>query len=235
MTQEEKTMHYAEQHDIPEVSLSEVKKQVVLSIKAQQYRGVPILVGEAGTGKTQIFKQIAKELDRKLIVIHTASYGITGTGVPSVKAPENATEEEKMNFFRMRVPDIFPKQGDKAIILFDEINRGAKHAINMFFNLLEDRRMYNYVLPEDCLVCGTMNPATKGYNVTEIAQEPAIRRRVKFYYVVDSFVEFISHAKSKAFHAFSSVKAAKGRKLYPALLSYYEAYSNLRCKGKRCR
>ncbi len=212
--------NFADTHGIPTVTLNEVREQIELGLHSGQLRGVPILVGESGLGKTQIFGQIAKATGRKLITIHTASFNILGTGIPSVKDLGEGSED----FFRIRVPDIFPKESDgPTILLFDEMNRGLQHSINMFFNLLEDRSNFSYRLPDNCMLAGTMNPATGGYNVTDISSEPAVRRRVKFFYVREDAEGFLNHAESNLFHAGSAIDVAKDKPAHAHVLDYFKA------------
>jgi hypothetical protein len=210
-----KKLDYPELRDIPRVSLAEARRQITLSMKYNQRRGCIVLVGESGLGKTQVFNQIAREEGYKVMPIHTAHWGLMGSGIPM--KPDNN------DFFKVALPDIFPKPGDRAIVLFDELNRGLKHAIAMFFTMLEDGRMFNYELPDECLVCGTMNPATAAYAVTQIENEAAIRRRVKFLYVQTEVKGWITYASSPAFHADSKSRAAKDRPCHPGVLSYFRS------------
>ena len=213
-TDDKKKLAYPELRDIPRVSLAEARRQITLSMKYKQRRGCIVLVGESGLGKTQIFNQIAKEENYKVMPVHTAHWGLMGSGIP-MKA--------ESGYFDVAVPNIFPKPGERAIVLFDELNRGLKHAIAMFFTMLEDGRMFNYELPDDCIVAGTMNPATAAYAVTQIENEAAIRRRVKFLYVQTEVKGWINHASSPAFHAESSSPVAKGKPCHPGVLSYFRS------------
>ncbi len=216
-TKKENQLSYAERMDIPQVTLTEAKEQILLSLKSKQRRGCIVLVGESGLGKTQIFGQICKELGYELNPIHTAHWGLMGSGIPRKAEGE---------FFDVAVPSIFPKQGEKSILLFDELNRGLKHAIAQFFTLLEDGTMFNYTLPEDCIVVGTMNPDTAAYAVTNIENEAAIRRRVKFLYVVPEFTGWYHHAKTENFHG-NTAGPAKDKCCHEDILGYFKANPKL--------
>ena len=214
---EQTELSYPERLDIPQVTLAEAKEQILLSLRSKQRRGCIILVGESGLGKTQIFGQICKELDYTVNPIHTAHWGLMGSGIP---------RKAEGDFFDVAVPSIFPKEGDKAILLFDELNRGLKHAIAQFFTLLEDGSMFNYTLPEDCLVVGTMNPDTAQYAVTNIENEAAIRRRVKFLYIIPNFAGWYDHAVTDVFHS-ASAGPAKDKACHPGILSFIKAHSKM--------
>ena len=211
-------LSYAQLHDIQRISITAAKLQLELSILSNQHRGCLVFVGEAGLGKTQIIQQTADKLNYKLVTIHTAQWGPLGCGIPS--------REAEKQFFKLIVPDIFPKQGEKTILLFDEINRGEKHAIKMFFNLIEDRSMFDYRLPDECIVVGTMNPATSNYSVTPIENEAAIRRRLKFMYIMTNLKDFLLHAGCPDFHQYSSIKNARGKPCHPMILGFFKAEPN---------
>lgn len=217
MSREEKSdamPKYAVARDIPQVTLDEVKNQARIMMKYGQKRGCITLVGESGVGKTQCVKQLGKELGARVIFVHTAHYGLMGAGIP-----QKAVDD----YFKVAVPDIFPKPNEKAIVVFDELNRGEKHAINMFFTMLEDGRMFSYELPDECIVMATMNPATAQYTVTAIENEAAIRRRIKFFYVIPDLKGFLAHAESENFHLFAGRGPAQGQPCHPGILGYFKA------------
>ena len=219
-TSEEKTkttLSYPELLDIPSVTLEEAREQIKLFIRFKQRRGCPVLVGESGLGKTQIYSQVAREMDYTVNPIHTAQYNLMGAGIP---------RKAEGQYFQIAVPDIFPKPGDKAIVLFDELNRGLKHAVAMFFTMLEDGRVFNYVLPPDCIVAAAMNPADASYAVTAIEKEPAIRRRVKFFWVEPNSTDWLRYAATDAFH-FGGVGPAAKKPCHPDVLAFFRAFPKL--------
>ena len=207
-------LSYVERYDMAHVSLSEAKEQVILQIKSGQTRGCPLFIGESGIGKTQVWSSIAEETNMELRMIHTAHYGLMGAGIP-VPIKDN-------KFFKIALPTIFPSNGTKTIILFDEINRGAKYVINMFFTLMEDQKIFDYVLPDGCVVAATMNPSTGQYSVTELENEVAFRRRMKWFYITPDYKGWLKHAQTPAFHHHSK-SSAKDKPCHPAVLSYFKA------------
>jgi len=96
----------------------------------------------------------------------------------------------------------------------------------MFFNLLEDRRLFNYELSEECLVVGAMNPSTANYQVTQIEKEAAFRRRLKFLYVIFETRGFLKHAASAAFHHDGS-GPSEGKPCHPEILSFFRSQPKL--------
>ena len=216
-SEEAKEFTYYEQYDIPTASIGEIKKQLEMSWKHRQFRGVYCIVGEAGMGKSQIIHQLAEDVGAEISDIRTAQFGLMGTGIPSTK------DAKSEDHFKIKLPEIFPSEGDKAIILFDEINQGQPHAISMFFSMIEDRRMFNYFLPKDALVVALMNPATANYAVTTIENNAALRRRLKFVYAVPSFADWAAHAKTDRFHSTPvDLECLGDRKpCHPEVLKYF--------------
>ncbi|RLI88044.1 MAG: hypothetical protein DRP01_00390 [Archaeoglobales archaeon] len=211
-------MSYAERYDIPSGNISEIKEQLKFAMEHKAFRGVWCLVGEAGMGKSQIVHQVAEEMGATVCDVRTAHFGLMGTGIPSVK------DAKGENFFKIKLPEIFPGENEKVILNFDELNQGQAHAISMFFSMIEDRKMFDYMLPKDTLVVATMNPNTEQYAVTQIENNAALRRRLKFVYVIPSAKEFLKHAASENFHSTDvDIEALGGRKpCHPAILEYFE-------------
>lgn len=215
--QDGKKEHYASIHDIPRASISDIRDQIKLSWKYKQHRGAIVVVGEAGIGKSQVVAQVAKDENAKIYDVRTAHYGLVGTGIPS-------TKDAQEGFFNLVVPSVFPKPGEKAIMLFEEINQGLQHAISMFFSLVEDRRMFNYVLPDDALVVALMNPASAQYAVTQIENNAALRRRLKWMFAIENYRDWRQHAKSERFHESDIVCLGKAMPCHPDILSYIQQY-----------
>lgn len=186
-------VEYADLYNIPRMTIGEIKDEIKFSFENRLFRGVYCIVGEAGLGKSQAAHQAARELNARVCDIRTAQFGLLGAGVPSVKD----TDE---NHFRIKVPDVFPHAGERSIVLFDEINQGLQHAMAMFFSVIEDRRIYDYQLPDDCLVVALMNPSTGSYAVQQIENNAALRRRLKFVYAIHSDSEWLNHARTREFH-----------------------------------
>lgn len=211
--------HYATLYDIPRETISEIQQQIKLSWKYRQHRGAFIIVGEAGVGKSQIIGQLAKDEGARIYDVRTAHYGLVGAGIPSTKnAPEG--------FFDIVVPSVFPKPGEKSIMLFEEINQGLQHAISMFFSLVEDRRMFNYTLPNDALVVALMNPATAMYAVTQIENNAALRRRLKWLFAIESFQGWYHHAQTKRFHETDTECLGKALPCHPQILDFLKIFPN---------
>lgn len=182
---------YWDKHGAPRVPLSEALFYLEQSIRHQRQRGVILLIGEAGVGKSQGVRAIARKHDYRVADIRMAQFGQLSAGVP---------QRAEGDFFKIAVPDGMPRPGEKTILLFEEPNHGSNAALAMFFQILEDRELYNYKLPDDTVIVATMNPATADYNVTRIESNAALNRRLKKFYVYSTFSDWLNHAKTPAFH-----------------------------------
>jgi len=211
----ESKIEYYELYDIPRATVGEIKSQIMMSLKTKQHRGVWCIVGDAGMGKSQIIHQIAEETGRIICDIRTAHFGLMGAGIPSIKDAKSG------DHFKIKLPEIFPAKNEKAIVFFDEINQGAQHALAMFFSVIEDRRMFNYFLPEDTLVVAAMNPNTAQYAVTQIENNAALRRRLKWLYAIPAFKDWLKHAETPAFHSGDTAALGEARPCHPGILDFF--------------
>jgi hypothetical protein len=211
---------YADLYGIPYANIEEIKRQIELTWKSRQHRGAILVIGDAGLGKSQLCGQLAREHNAKICDIRTAHWGLMSAGIPS-------TKNQDKDYFDIVLPSVFPKEGDRAILVFDELNQGLPHAISMFFSLIEDRSMYNYKLPDDALVVGLMNPNTAQYAVTQIESNMALRRRLKIFFVTPSHSAWRKHAKTPEFHQTDIVALGTPRPCHPLLLKFLDKHPSL--------
>ena len=183
---------YWDRYGIPRMTLAEALWQIDLSIEMEQTRGVWCLISEAGEGKSQGIHQLARKHNRRVVDIRTSQFSMIGAGVPQ--------RADETGHFKIAIPSDYPKQGEKCILIFDEINQGQQHAIALFFKFLEDRGIYDYTLPDDCVIVALMNPSTAGYNVTKIETNSAFNRRLMKAYVYNTFTDWKKHALTPTFH-----------------------------------
>lgn len=189
---------YWDRYGIPRMTLSEALWQIDLSIEQEQTRGVWCLISEAGEGKSQGIHQLARKHKRRVVDIRTSQFSMIGAGVPQ--------RADETGHFKIAIPNDYPKPGEKCILIFDEINQGQQHAIALFFKFLEDRGIYDYTLPDDCIIVALMNPSTAGYNVTKIETNSAFNRRLMKAYVYNTFGDWKKHASTDDFHFTDGLK-----------------------------
>jgi hypothetical protein len=186
------TESYWDKYGIPRVTLHEALAQIELSIIYNQTRGVFCLISEAGEGKSQGIHQLARKHRRRVVDIRTSQFSMIGAGVPQ--------RADETGHFKIAIPNDYPKPGEKCLLVFDEINQGQQHAVALFFKLLEDRGIYDYTLPNDCIIVALMNPSTANYSVTKIETNSAFNRRLQKLYVYNTFSDWKKHAQTNDFH-----------------------------------
>lgn len=189
---------YWDRYGIPRITLAEALWQIDLSIEQEQTRGVWCLISEAGEGKSQGIHQLARKHGRRVVDIRTSQFSMIGAGVPQ--------RADETGHFKIAIPNDYPKPGEKCVLIFDEINQGQQHAIALFFKFLEDRGIYDYTLPDDCVIVALMNPSTAGYNVTKIETNSAFNRRLMKAYVYNTFSDWKKHAQTEDFHFTDGLK-----------------------------
>lgn len=189
---------YWDRYGIPYMTLAEALWQIDLSLEQKQTRGVWCLISEAGEGKSQGIHQLARKHGRRVVDIRTSQFSMIGAGVPQ--------RADETGHFKIAIPNDYPKPGEKCVLVFDEINQGQQHAIALFFKFLEDRGIYDYTLPDDCVIVALMNPSTAGYNVTKIETNSAFNRRLMKAYVYNTFSDWKKHAQTEDFHFTDGLK-----------------------------
>lgn len=124
------------------------------------------LAGVSGSGKTSIWSQIYKELGfEEYVILRPALLADAADliGLPDFEIIERGGKATKTTAF-MR-PKWLPFDGDKCLIIVDEINRATKDVSNALFGLIESEKPFigEYELPEGCQVVATCNPPTDNY------------------------------------------------------------------------
>lgn len=147
---------------------------------------VPILVGHAGVGKTQIVKEIAQETGRELIILMLSQMEPGDLlGMPE-------RDNDKTIWLK---PDWFPADGN-TILFLDEINRANHLTRAAVMQLLLDKRLNEHVLPDGVWVCAAMNPDTEDYEVNEIIDAAFVDRFV-WLKVTNRFEDFEAYVTKK--------------------------------------
>jgi hypothetical protein len=123
------------------------------------------LWGAPGIGKTELHAQIAKSNNMRFLVSHVAQLGeVDARGLPIF--------DQKTGLTRWLPPSEFPrvfKKGEKILWLLDEFNLGTTATLNCFQQLVLDRRLGEYVLPDSCVMCAAGNRQKDGVNVTKMS------------------------------------------------------------------
>lgn len=137
---------------------------------------VPLIIGESGIGKTALAKNLAKRNNYYLIVIdgNLLKEGEIG-GLPTIEDYIEFNKEGLEIKKRRTVYAIHTKlqeidnaiiNGKKVLLFIDEINR-CEHAVQQeLMNLILNREINGYSLPDNVSILAAMNPSNK-YNSFE--------------------------------------------------------------------
>ncbi len=101
-------------------------------------------LGKGGIGKTEIIAELAKEMNIGYIDIRLLLY--TETDIKGIPYPDDA---HKFTIWLQN--DILPradKHGEKGILVFDEITSAMKSVRTAIYQLLNERKLGEYELPE---------------------------------------------------------------------------------------
>lgn len=153
----------------------------------------PMFTGEAGLGKSEICQTWVKKQRET-----NPNFGFIDLRIAYMEAPDligfPETEKDKNGVMRTkhRLPEFWPTEGS-GLLLLEEPNRGTTGVMNCLMQLLTDRKLHNYTLPEGWIVAACVNPDSAEYDVN--AMDQALRDRfrefeVEFDHV--SFSDFIS-------------------------------------------
>lgn len=156
---------------------------------------VPLLLGETGIGKTELVKEYCKEHELSLITIHVSQiepsdltglykvnrYGKTDNCSPSwlpwldiedfreIKAT-GKTSAEELKMLELGV--INPNGG---IVFLDEVNRGHEDIRQSLYQLINERKMHTFTLPNNYTIVAAANPSNGGYETYDF--DPALVNR----------------------------------------------------------
>ena len=154
--------------------------------KAFEIKLSVILHGLHGVGKSNVVKQIADEqkigfIDVRLSQMESGDL----LGMPDLQ--DGTT--------KFITPAWLPRdKKSKGILFMDELNRARPDVLQAVFQLVLDRRIGEYVLPEGWHVVSAVNPNTENYHVTNIFDKALIDRFCHIN-LKPTKVEFIQYAQ----------------------------------------
>ncbi len=154
----------------------------------------PCFEGEAGLGKSDIVKQWVKKQQQR-----NPNFGFIDLRIAYMEAPDLIGFPETVEIGGRKrtmhcLPDFWPTEGE-GLLLLEEPNRGTTGVMNCLMQLLTDRKVHNYELPEGWIVAAAINPDQAEYDVN--AMDVALKDRFEMFrieYDHNSFVDFMEHA-----------------------------------------
>ena len=139
---------------------------VIDAIKLAYAAGKPVLLeGRHGVGKSQLIEQAASDLGIDCIVRDLSLLEPTDL----VGLPLNVNGRTKYS-----PPSFLPDDG-KGLLVFEELNRSEKYMMAPCLQLLTARTLNDYSLPKGWLCVAAINPASDGYDTSQL--DPALLSR----------------------------------------------------------
>ncbi len=193
------------------MNFKETLKTLQLIIKTRE---VPLIIGESGIGKTSLIKNLCNKENYYLITIdaNLLKEGEIG-GLPTVEEAEIYSPQGVKKIKRtvyavhtklMEIQEVLDsKKADKIMLFIDELNR-CDHAVQQeLMNLILNREINGFKMPEEVRVAAAMNPSGRyeGFENSEyqvIDMDPAQEDRFVWLYMDSEPKEWISWGMSKA-------------------------------------
>lgn len=169
-----------------------VKTMDILSRKAEEYQSgaeeLPAIAvyGAASCGKTQMARQMAKELGRELIVFPL--FEMVDMGDLAFPVVINGELRWTHDFV------VDPEK--KYLLFFDELNRAAQELMRPCFRLISERRIKDTAFPRDTLSIIAMNPPTDEYDTSEI-EDVAKKSRMLEFYMETTVNDWVEHESGR--------------------------------------
>ena len=133
------------------------------SLKALIATRTPACIwGSPGIGKSAVVDQTRTEMGRLFYDLRAVLLdAVDLRGIPYLDAMTSTT--------RWAVPDFLPKTGS-GVLFIDEINRARTEVQNALFQLILDRKLGDYVLPDGWAIIAAANRESDGGGVTKMSQ-----------------------------------------------------------------
>lgn len=146
----------------------------------------PLFVGPPGIGKSEIVQDWCKSNGLPFIDIRSAY--LEAPDVIGYPAVEKVGDRQVTVH---NVPEFWPADGE-GVIFLDEINRGTTSMMNTFMQLLTDRKVHKYCLPDGWIIVGAVNPENEHNDVNTM--DTALKDRFAIFdisYDKKTFIKFM--------------------------------------------
>jgi hypothetical protein len=181
----------------------QMAEALTMSVHCQQ----PTIVwGAPGIGKSDLVRQIRERIARDLVtagtITHESQYRLIDLRAAMLDAVDvhglpTITEEDGRTVVKWIVARFFPRDG-YGIIFLDELNRAPVTVMNALLQLVLDRRIGDYVLPDGYAVLSACNRETDGGGVQRMTA--ALKLRFEHDYLAVDLDEWCRWAVQNDVH-----------------------------------
>jgi len=138
-------------------------KKVIQSAIKHKIKTPIVSVGVAGIGKTQTVLDVAAEMGLPCSVLRIGSKQDVGDLLGSMYVQE----ADGTRISKYAPPAWYTTVKEGGILFLDEVNRCKPQLQDAVMQILDQKRLDEYVLGDNVIVLGAMNPATEEYDVNE--------------------------------------------------------------------
>ena len=168
---------------------------LALEARKQNRNFIPLFTGDAGIGKSEIGQGWAKKqgddfglIDLRIAYLESPDIN----GFPFVLKDKDGQE---ITVFAL--PEFLPKTGS-GLLMLEEPNRGNQSVMNCLMQILTDRKIGKYTLPDGWIIAGFINPDNKFYTVNSM--DTALYNRFEEFVVRYDHQEFLKFAENTKYH-----------------------------------
>lgn len=152
-----------------------------------------MLWGSSGYGKTSIVNDFASRFGFELVVLHAQYLDPLSLFIPST------SEMEELGYVKVYPSQLLHKIFNckqKTVLFLDELTRAREETFNILTELLLDRKVFGYSVPEHVLIVAASNFLEEDTGVRELP-DAVMQRLTHLIHAPDSVVS-ASHLKSKS-------------------------------------
>jgi len=152
----------------------------------------PCFAGAPGIGKSHIVQSWAKEKGLNLIDLRIAYLESPDLiGFPNIQLRDGRSVTIH------NLPEFLPTSGE-GVLLLEEPNRGVTSTMNCLMQLLTDRKLHTYSLPEGWFTVACINPEGDEYDVNRM--DSALKNRLEIFDVEYDSRSFLAYMKKAKWH-----------------------------------
>jgi hypothetical protein len=155
----------------------------------------PLFTGDAGVGKSEICQAWAKAQGENFGFIDLRPAYLEGpdfVGLPFVLKDKHGTEKSIY-----ALPEMWPTEGE-GLLLIEEPNRANSSTLNCLMQVLTDRAVGKYKLPDGWMIASCINPDNAFYSVQSM--DTALYNRFEEFIVRYDHKEFVVFMEKNAWH-----------------------------------
>lgn len=188
-----------------DMTLNQCKEVVKFSLLHSNAKiKLPVMLwGSHGVGKTEIVKQIAKEMGYNLVVLHLATQDIVDlVGIPTkTEVTDNdgnildVVQQWACPDWLNKANKRFEETGEPNLFFLDEFNRGPRLVLAAMLPFLIEGVLHQHSIgPKDAVIAAA-NPPTEDYEVNDLIDK-ALLNRMAHVIFRPTTEEYINYLKS---------------------------------------